>query len=70
MLSPAVPFLQSALSGWHLLVHGTLSAMAHAPHPYRGSCYPAEVIQHAVWLYDSFSLSLRGVERPWSPAES
>ena len=30
--------------------------------PYRGFRYPAEVIQHAVWLYCCFSLSLRDVE--------
>ena len=30
--------------------------------PYRGFRYPAEVIQHAVWLYHCFSLSLRDVE--------
>ena len=36
--------------------------MAHAPSPYRGFRYPAEVIQYAVWLYHCFSLSLRDVE--------
>ena len=36
--------------------------MARAPNPYRGFRYPAEVIQHAVWLYHCFSLSLRDVE--------
>jgi putative transposase len=30
--------------------------------PYRGFRYPPEVIQHAVWLYHCFSLSLREVE--------
>jgi putative transposase len=30
--------------------------------PYRGFCFPAEIIQHAVWLYHCFSLSLRDVE--------
>ena len=30
--------------------------------PYRGFRYPAEVIEHAVWLYHCFSLSLRGIE--------
>ena len=30
--------------------------------PYRGFRYPAEVIQHAVWLYHCFSLNLRTVE--------
>ena len=53
----------AALSAWQLLpVHGSFSAMAHAPNPYRGFRYPAEVIQHAVWLYHCFSLSLRNVE--------
>ena len=33
-----------------------------SPNPYRGFRYPAEVIQHAVWLYHCFSLSLREVE--------
>ncbi len=42
--------------------HGSLSVMAHASNPYRGFPYPAEVIQHAVWLYHCFSLSLRNVE--------
>ena len=36
--------------------------MTIAPNPYRGFCYPREVIQHAVWLYHCFSLSLRDVE--------
>ena len=36
--------------------------MAHAPNPYRGLRFPAEVIQHAVWLYHCFNLSLRDVE--------
>ena len=33
-----------------------------ASSPYRGVRYPAEVIQHAVWPYHCFSLSLRDVE--------
>jgi putative transposase len=37
-------------------------AMAPAPNPHCGFRYPAEVIQHAVWLYYCFSLSLRDVE--------
>jgi putative transposase len=32
------------------------------PNPYRGFRYPREIIQHAVWLYHCFSLSLREVE--------
>jgi putative transposase len=30
--------------------------------PYRGFGFPAEVIQHAAWLYHCFSLSLRDIE--------
>ena len=30
--------------------------------PYRGFRFPREIIQHAVWLYHCFSLSLRDVE--------
>ena len=36
--------------------------MTTAPNPYRGFRFPAEVIEHAVWLYQYFSLSLRDVE--------
>ena len=36
--------------------------MATSPNPYRGFRFPAEVIEHAVWLYHCFSLSLREVE--------
>jgi putative transposase len=36
--------------------------MTTVPSPYRGFRFPAEVIQHAVWLYHCFSLSLRDVE--------
>ena len=32
------------------------------PNPYRGFRFPAEIIEHAVWLYHCFSLSLRDVE--------
>jgi putative transposase len=41
---------------------GSLSGMSTAPNPYHGFRFPAEVIQHAVWLYHCFSLSLREVE--------
>src|ERR1700740_2257136 len=33
-----------------------------SPNPYRGFRFPAEIIEHAVWLYHCFSLSLRDVE--------
>jgi putative transposase len=36
--------------------------MPASPNPYRGFRFPAEVIQHAVWLCHCFSLSLRDVE--------
>ena len=36
--------------------------MTTSPHPYRGFRFPAEIIEHAVWLYHCFSLSLRDVE--------
>jgi len=36
--------------------------MTTSPNPFRGFRYPAEVIQHAVWLYHCSSLSLRDVE--------
>jgi hypothetical protein len=36
--------------------------MTTSPDPYRGIRYPAEVIQHAVWLYRLFRLSLQDVE--------
>jgi hypothetical protein len=36
--------------------------MTTAPSPYRGFRFPAEVIEHAVWLHHCFSLSLRDVE--------
>jgi putative transposase len=36
--------------------------MTTSPSPYRGFRFPAEIIEHAVWLYHCFSLSLRDVE--------
>jgi hypothetical protein len=36
--------------------------MTTASNPYRGFRYPAEEIQHAMWLYHCFSLSLRDVK--------
>jgi putative transposase len=41
---------------------GSLPAMTTSHNPYRGFRFPAEIIQHAVWLYHCFSLSLRDVE--------
>ena len=50
------------MSGWR-------SRLKWQPHwhddltnPYRGFRFPAEIIEHAVWLYHCFSLSLRDVE--------
>ena len=39
-----------------------LSGMRSAHNRYRGFRFPPEVIEHAVWLYHCFSLSLRDVE--------
>jgi putative transposase len=36
--------------------------MTTSPNPFHGFRHPAEVIQHAVWLYHLFRLSLRDVE--------
>jgi putative transposase len=36
--------------------------MTTSPNRYRGFRFPTEVIEHAVWLYHCFSLSLRDVE--------
>ena len=36
--------------------------MTTLSNPYRGFRFPAEIIEHAVWLYHCFSLSLRDVE--------
>ena len=37
-------------------------SMKISPNPYRGFRFPPAVIEHAVWLYHCFSLSLRDVE--------
>jgi len=51
------------LSGWQARPsHGSVPGMTTSPNPYRGFRFPAEVIEHAVWLYHCFSLSLRDVE--------
>src|SRR3712207_4300199 len=36
--------------------------MRTPPYPHRGRRFPAEIIAHAVWVYHTFSLSLRDVE--------
>ena len=41
---------------------GSLMSMTTSPNPYHGFRFPAEIIEHAVWLYHCFSLSLRDVE--------
>jgi hypothetical protein len=54
---------ERALSGWLLTAdRGSLPGMPISPNPYRGFRFPPEIIQHAVWLYHCFSLSLRDVE--------
>src|SRR6201993_4435256 len=52
---------------WHCQVGNFGRAVAGcgmtiSPNPYRGFRFPAETIEHAVWLYHCFSLSLRDVE--------
>jgi putative transposase len=37
-------------------------SMTTSPNPYHGFRFPAEIIEHAAWLYHCFSLSLRDVE--------
>ncbi len=52
----------TVLSGWRRRSgHGSLHRMTTL-NPYRGFRFPAEVIQHAGWLYHCISLSLRNVE--------
>jgi putative transposase len=45
-----------------LVRHGRPLDMTTGPNPYRGFRFPAAIIEHAVWLYHRFSLSLREVE--------
>ena len=52
-----------ALSAWRPPGRrGSVPGMPTPSNPYRGFRFPAEIIQHAVWLYHCFSLSLRDVE--------
>ncbi len=39
-----------------------MPCMTMSPNPCRSFRFPAEVIQHTVWLYHCFSLSLRDVK--------
>jgi len=51
------------LSGWQTRPgHGSVPGITTSPNPYHGFRFPAEIIEHAVWLYHCFSLSLRDVE--------
>ena len=51
------------MSGWQLLLgRGSLRGMTMSSNPYHGFRFPHGVIQHAVWLYHCFSVSLRDVE--------
>src|SRR5262245_18369191 len=52
-----------ALSAWRRVpVRGSLRGMTISSKPYRGFRFPPAVIEHSVWLYHCFSLSLRDVE--------
>ncbi len=44
------------------MIYGTVLGMSTPSNPYRGSRFPAEIINQALWLYHCFSLSLREVE--------
>src|SRR5215510_15142910 len=51
------------LSAWQRVPdRGSLRGMTISSNPYRGFRFPPAVIEHAVWLYHCFSLSLRDVE--------
>jgi hypothetical protein len=51
------------LSGWlGFDGRGSLSGVMSSSNSYRGFRFPADIIEHAVWLYHCFSLSLRDVE--------
>ena len=62
-VKPDLQILRRALSAWRRVpVRGSLRGMTISSNPYRGFRFPREVIEHAVWLYHCFSLSLRDVE--------
>jgi putative transposase len=62
-LSSANEQVTEALSGWHGVPPESGCIMTPTTlNPYRGFRFPAELIQHAVWLYHCFSLSLREAE--------
>src|ERR1700730_18091626 len=62
----------SSAGAWHLPSYagapmsvggcGRLGGMTMSSNLYQGFRFPREVIEHAVWLYHRFSLSLRDVE--------
>jgi putative transposase len=55
--------VSAVLSSWReAVIYGTALGMSTPSNPYRGSRFPAEIINQAVWLYHCFSLSLREVE--------
>jgi len=37
--------------------------MTNSPNPYKGYRFPAEIISHCVWLYYTFPLSYRDIEK-------
>jgi hypothetical protein len=57
-----------ALSGWRSLGRcGRVLGRTTSPNPYRGFRFPADVIQHAVWLTWG---SLLSTTHPGSPSHS
>lgn len=56
------------LSTWRGLTTGsgfwdTTLMTTSSPNPYKGYQFPAEIISHCVWLYYTFPLSYRDVEK-------
>jgi len=45
---------------WELLWHNPI--IKTQPNSYHGYRYPAEIISHAVWLYQRFTLSFRDID--------
>ena len=53
----------SGVTTWDRVVSASAASAAPTRDPlYRGYRFPAEIIGHAVWLYDRFHLSHRDVE--------
>jgi transposase-like protein len=47
---------------------GVVFVATEASSPFKGHRYPPEIINHCVWLYHRFSLSLRDIEVMMCPS--